>query len=103
MNAVDCFQPSSSVRVNIWYAKGTCWWLHAGRRPTLWIIPANPRAVYEPREKPKIQMRSPASSTRGEEKNKGIAESTHSFASGIRSLLYEKDEAVNKRVTQHQG
>ena len=40
LNAFDCFHPSSSALVYILYANGTCWWLHVGRRPTLWIIPA---------------------------------------------------------------
>jgi hypothetical protein len=34
LNKLDCFQPSSLTVVNILYAKGTCWWLHAGRSPT---------------------------------------------------------------------
>jgi hypothetical protein len=60
LNKLLCDHPTSSARENILYAKGTCWWLHAGRSPTLCIIPASARAVYAPRENPNIQMRSPA-------------------------------------------
>ena len=60
LNATLCFHPVSSVRVYILYANGTCWWLHAGRRPTLCTMPASERAVYAPREKPKMLILSPA-------------------------------------------
>ena len=59
LNAVLCFHPSSSVRVYILYANGTCWSFPAGSTPTLCTIPASARAVYAPREKPKMQIRSP--------------------------------------------
>lgn len=40
LNSVDCSQPTSSARVYILYAKGTCWKFPAGSRPTLCSIPA---------------------------------------------------------------
>ena len=45
LNAVLCFQPSSSVRMYILYANGTCWLLCAGSSPTLCSMPARARAV----------------------------------------------------------
>ena len=60
LNAMLCCQPVSSHWVYILYANGTCWWLPAGKSPTLWSIPARDRAVYEPREKPKRHILSPA-------------------------------------------
>ena len=117
LNALDCFQPSSVTSVYILYAKGTCWWLHAGSKPTytdkartgqvhirtkcqsaynpnnhkhtLWIIPASPRAVYAPRENPKMQMRSPALSKRAcqERKQTQIMESAYSSASRTHTHL----------------
>ena len=37
LKAVLCFQPLSSSVMYILYAKGTCWWLHTGKRPTCGI------------------------------------------------------------------
>ena len=34
LNALLCFHPVSSSRLNILYTKGICWWSPAGRRPT---------------------------------------------------------------------
>ena len=76
-----CCHPNSSSRVYILYANGTCWWFPGGSRPTcevverswssyvhgqtLWIMPAKARAVYAPREKPKMHILSIARSDDG--------------------------------------
>lgn len=60
LNATLCFHPFSSHWVYILYANGTCWWFPAGSSPTLWSMPASDRAVYAPREKPNMQILSPA-------------------------------------------
>jgi hypothetical protein len=80
LNALLWSQPTLSSRLNILYAKGTCWWFPAGSRPTynrasyiregisrqwrqtLWIMPARARAVYAPRENPKRHILSSAQS-----------------------------------------
>ena len=58
-NKTLCLHPSSVSFMNILYANGTCWSFPAGSTPTLCTIPASARAVYAPREKPKMQIRSP--------------------------------------------